>query len=96
MEVFDLVLLITFGVGVLLLVVCEIACAIYDHKFRDMHWELVVNGESFPHVTDLNIDEKRKIVSFYDWEKWDHVMISFVDIRYGRLLPAGNSDDSEA
>ena len=96
MAIFDLILMIAFGVCCLFFIVCFIGAAICDHKFFNQHWALVVDGEEFAHVTSLDIDEKHQTVSFYVWDKWVHVKMSYIDLRYMLLFPGENPKDPEA
>ena len=64
-------------------------------RYLKKHWHVVCDGEEFEHVVGLDVDYKRKRVTFCNVATGEHITMYFVDLRVIELVPVEHTD-SEA
>ena len=56
-------------------------------RYLKKHWHVVCDGEEFEHVVGLDVDRKRKCVTFCNVATGEQITMHFVDLRVYELVP---------
>ena len=92
MEVFDQVLNIGIVVCFALLLIIGAVDLFVSLRYLKKHWHVICDGEEFEHVVDLDVDKKRKCVTFWNVATGEQIILYFVDLRVVELVPVEHTD----
>ena len=92
MEVFDQVLNIGIVVCFALLLFIGAVDLFISLRYLKKHWHVMCDGEEFEHVVGLDVDRKRKCVTFWNVATSEEITLYFVDLRVYELMPVEHTD----
>lgn len=92
MEVFDQVLNIGIVVCFVLFLIIGAVDLFVSLRYLKKHWHVICDGEEFEHVVGLDVDKKRKCVTFWNVATGEQIIQHFVDLRVVELVPVEHTD----
>ena len=92
MEFFDQALNVIFAACVALLLIIGAVDIFVSMRYLKKHWHVVCDGEEFEHVVGLDVDKKRKCVTFCNVATGEQITMYFVDLRVIELVPEEHTD----
>lgn len=92
MEFFDQVLNIGIVFCFALLLIIGAVDLFVSLRYLKKHRHVMCDGEEFEHVVGLDVDDKRKRVTFWNVATGEQITMHFVDLRVIELVPVEHTE----